>query len=245
MGGRCQTMVDPEPDHARPGWIDQILGDGIVAGMRGEEGDTIGGRQGQCGQPAVVLPRLGAREVRGIVVADQVLLGQDQPVAECSQEGQIARVAQLKRPVDDIRPRTAGDRGLTIGDERYAALGLETPDRILARVIGHDNGQADLSGPGESGDDLECMHMRPDRCAVKDAGVDHRREAGYRPPDPAGGAGRGGWGHAVFARSDRRRRSRTPIQDEHVIGEHVKQAGLSTPPGELGAGDRAGVGLPD
>ena len=53
-------MVDPEPDHARPGWIDQILGDGVVAGVDGEEGDAIGGRQGQRGQPAVVLPRLGA-----------------------------------------------------------------------------------------------------------------------------------------------------------------------------------------
>ena len=114
------------------------------------------------------------------MVADQVLLGQDQPVAECSEEGQIARVAQLKRPVDDIRPRTPGARGLTIGDERHAGSDSRRPSHTRS---GH-RARSRSAAPCRSArarDHLECVHVRSDRGAREDACVDRdRREAGDR-----------------------------------------------------------------
>ena len=95
-------MVDAQPDDARPRRIHQILADGVITGVRGEECHPVGGRQRQCGQLAIFLPGWAVGEIRRIVVGDQVLLGQDQAVTECAQERQIARVAQLKRPMDDV-----------------------------------------------------------------------------------------------------------------------------------------------
>jgi hypothetical protein len=108
------------------------------------------------------------------VVADQVLLGQDQPVAERAQERQIPGVAQLERPVHDVGKRGARARCVAIGHERHRARGFELLDCVLARAIGDDRGDADPPGSREPGDDLEDVHVRPDRRSVQDAGVDHR-----------------------------------------------------------------------
>ena len=79
-------VVDPDVYDARAGRLDEILGGRVISRVLGEEDDAVGRRQGRPRDPPEALPRGETREVRWIVKSDQVLMGQDQALAEGGQE---------------------------------------------------------------------------------------------------------------------------------------------------------------
>ena len=222
-------VVDAEMDDACVRRFDELLGERVVAGVSGEEHHPVGRGEGQLGQIAVIPPRLARWEVGGVVERDQVLLGQDQPLAERLEEAQVAGVAQLKRAVDDV----GAARRLAVGGEIHARQCPEALAGSLTRLVGEDRRDPHRRGAGEAGDKLEHVDVGPGGGPGQDPGVDRDRQSVQRAARGAGGAGFGcGW--PMRARS-----GRLGVEHEDVVGQHVRESALDAAgPGVGGVADQ-------
>ena len=82
--------------------LDQIFRKRFGACVVRQEHDMVGERQREPRESAVVAPRFVVAVVRGVVVPDQILVGDDQAVAEADEHLHVGLVVDLERPMDDV-----------------------------------------------------------------------------------------------------------------------------------------------
>ena len=212
-------MVDAEVDHAGPRRDPRAprptrrRGHGLRRTAPGRR------RAARAGELAVVLPGCGGRKVGRVVEGDQVLLGEEQALAQRLQEAQIAGVRELERAVDDIG--RIGPRDLAVGGEAQARAAVcRRAIAYSAGLIGDDDGQADRSvraRPAISSSTWTWVPVvGPYRMR---ASIAADRPRGRVAPRPTRGSPRGS---AVRAAGP----ARTGLEDQHVVGQHVGQSQL-------------------
>ena len=126
----------------------------------------------------MVLPRFGRTKVRRVEISDQVLLGDHQPVAELGQERELAGVADLIGPVDQVRAITPEATSLVVGQQLDRRGGAERARDVGAEVGRDKSTEADRVCAAQRRNRLEHIDLRSGDRAGEDPRVDdhgHRR----------------------------------------------------------------------
>ena len=88
---REHGVINAEMDDVSSAGVGQLLGERVEPRVLGEEHHAVCRRQRAPGEIAVALPGVPGREVAGVVEADEVLVGDQQPVAQPGEHGEIGR----------------------------------------------------------------------------------------------------------------------------------------------------------
>ncbi len=228
-GRRRDPVVDAERDHAGTFGLDEFLVERFASRVLREEQHAIGDCEPRARELAVSLPGVARGEVRRVLVADQVLLGDHDPIGERRQEAEVTGVVELERSVDDVGSRHPGRVG--VAHELELRHRLEAPSRRLVDAVGHDRRQPDVPGARKCRDDLDHVQLCARHRLRQDPRVDDHRQARERA---AGAAQRprrtrgiaGGRATRRVRRRARRRRARGTGRPPGIAGQTQLPADL-------------------
>ncbi len=170
-------MVDPYVYDASALRFDEILRHCVRAGVLGEEQRHRAQSRDLAHELPVGEPGLPARVVAGIAVPDQILLGDDQPIAELREELHVFEALHLPGTVDDVVARSLlgfGDRQAL--DAWQIAQSLQ---RVVAGVVGQQGADAYPTGSLERRDQFENVDLRAGGDRAQGAGVDRHAQSAH------------------------------------------------------------------